>query len=135
MEAIRLIRTLPQGRQAGNYQALINLAIIGLDPSTIDLIRKEIGMTIEAAVAFYDQTEIGQELRKQGCEQGLEQGLEQGTVRTLTMLLQARFDVDSRIPRIAAGLAHLPDQATAIKAAAQAQNLDELAQLIQSANS
>jgi hypothetical protein len=49
------------------------------------------------------------------------------------MLLQDRFDSDSRIPQIAAGLARLPDQGTAIHAAARAQNLDELVQLIQSA--
>jgi hypothetical protein len=78
LNAIQQIRTLPEERQSGLFEAMINLATISLDPHTIDLIRKETGMTVDSIAEFYSHTEVGAELQKRGHERGLEQGLELG---------------------------------------------------------
>jgi NADPH-dependent ferric siderophore reductase len=75
-------------------------------------------MTVESIADFYSGTEVGREIGRRGREQGIEQ--------TLLALLRSRFGDQPGIPAIASRLAHLPDQATAIDAIAQAQSADDL---------
>jgi hypothetical protein len=88
-EAIQGVNQLPTIRQERLINAMVILASITLKASTIDLIAKETGMTIETVAQFYLGTEVGQEI------------LKQGTAKTLAALLRSRFGDDPRIPSIA----------------------------------
>jgi hypothetical protein len=98
------------------------VATIVLDRSTIDLIVKETGMSIETVAEFYSGTEVGQEIRKQGREEGREEG----TARTLAALLRARFGEQPQIPKIAEHLAHGSDDDASIRIVTEARTLDDL---------
>jgi hypothetical protein len=124
LRAIKLIRTLPPHRQAKIFEGMINLAVLVLQPSIIDRIRKEIGMTVESVAAFYNQTEVGQELVRQGLEKGREEGHED----TYRVLLRARFGDDPQIPLIAKRLARFSDAEAVINALDRAEALDRLTQ-------
>jgi hypothetical protein len=103
--ALKAIQTLPEERHQGLREAMLALATITLDPSTINQIGKETGMSIQSLVAFYRQTDVGQGI----LEQGVEQGVQQGQVRLLAALIRDRFGDDDQIAAIAGLLAQLPE--------------------------
>ena len=84
-------------------------------------------MTIESVAQFYLETEVGQEIQKQGIERGIEQGIEQGTISTLTALLRARFGEHAQIPTIAQYLVQGLDENVRIRMVTEAGSLDDLA--------
>jgi hypothetical protein len=120
--ALKVIQTLPEERHQGLREAMLALATITLNPSTINLIGKETGMSIQSLVKFYRQTDIGQGILEQGVQQGVQQGLEQGVqqgleqgvqqgqVRLLAALIRDRFGDDDQITAIAGLLAQIPEE-------------------------
>jgi hypothetical protein len=117
-DAIQRVRDLPEERQERLTNAMLVVATIALDRSTIDLIVKESGMTIETVAEFYSGTEVGQELRNQGREEG--------AARTLAALLRARFGDHPQVRDIAEHLAHALDDDASIRIVTEAHTLDDL---------
>jgi AcrR family transcriptional regulator len=117
--AIQGLNGLPEARRARLANAMAVLATKVLSTSTIDRITKESGMTIESVAQFYEQTEVGQEIRRHG--------LEQGTARTLTAMLRGRFGEHDHISTIAQNLARYSDDDRSIRLITEATTLDDLA--------
>ena len=123
LAALKMIDQLPLERQSGMREAAFNLAPISLAPSTIDAIRKELKVTMEEVIAFYDKTEIGQEYRRLSFEKGRKEGL----VEALSGLLRGRFGSDHRIPAIADALVHrVPEIDPAMEMIGDATSLDDV---------
>jgi predicted transposase YdaD len=125
-DAIQRVRDLPEERQERLTNAMLAVATIALDRSTIDLIVKESGMTIETVAEFYSGTEVGQELRNQGRVEGRVEGREEGAARTLAALLRARFGDHAQVRTIAEHLAHTLDDDASIRIVTEAHTLDDL---------
>lgn len=98
---LELIRKQPEDRHDGLYEAAVTLATITLERSTIENIGKEMGVSIDEVVDFYDSTEIGRVLKERGREAGREEGVSQ----TLLVLLSARFGDQSGLEELAGRLA------------------------------
>jgi DNA-binding transcriptional regulator YiaG len=111
--ALKAIQTLPEERHQGLREAMLALATITLAPSTIDLIRKETGMSIQSLAAFYRQTDVGQEI------------LEQGSAKTLAAMIRRRFGDDDRIATIAGLLAQISEDAS-VRIVDEATSLNDL---------
>jgi hypothetical protein len=134
LKTLRLLRTFPLDRRRGLLEAMTSLATISLDRSTIDLITKELKMTVESVAEFYSETDLGRAIGKQAHEQGLEQGLEQGReqgrqqelTQSLIDLLRVRFGIHPQIPALAEHLAHESDRAARVRAITEAETLDDL---------
>jgi hypothetical protein len=135
--ALRPVATVEPVLQSvsGSYRAydgsIAAARILNSDDTVLDLIAKEIQMIWdEAYYAVFRATEVGQFLLAEGREVGLglgrEQAREQGRKDTLALILQVQFGGDDRIPAVAAQLARRPDQAAALTAVAEAQDLDGL---------
>jgi hypothetical protein len=93
--ALRLIRDSDHPWAGELFQIAETLALIRLDPATIDRIRKENGMSIQPLVDHYRNTEVGHHLQRLGREEGREEGLERGRQeekeKMLLALLHTRF--------------------------------------------
>jgi hypothetical protein len=96
---------------------MLALATITLDPTTINLIGKETGMSIQSLVEFYRQTDVGQGI--------LEQGVQRGQVRLLAALIRDRFGDDDQIATIAGLLAQIPEE-TSVRILNGATSLNDL---------
>jgi hypothetical protein len=119
--AVNLIQTRSGPLQAQLLEAAAVLATIRLDGPTIDVIRRESGMSVESIADFYSETEVGRELLNRGLEQGLER-----SGQLLSALLRDRFGEQPEITEITARLIHWPDPASAIHAVTRAETLAEL---------
>ena len=130
-EAMGLIGPLSESRRSALTDAALTLATITLSRSTIDLIREELGVTIETVVEFYRETEVGQHLQKEAREEGREEG----SAMMLQECIESRFGQHPQIPRIAERLVRLFDARSALKAVNRAQTIDDLIALIPPATS
>jgi hypothetical protein len=119
--AVSVIQAQPGPRQAQLLEAAAVLATIRLDGPTIDLIRRESGMSVESIADFYSETEVGRELLNRGIEQGLER-----SGQLLAALLRERFGEQPEIAEVTQRLVHWPDPAAAIQAVNRAGSVSEL---------
>jgi hypothetical protein len=121
VRAVSLIQTQSGPHQAQLLEVAAVLATIRLDGPTIDLIRRESGMSVESIADFYSETEVGRELLNRGIEQGL-----QRSGQLLAALLRDRFGEQPEIVEITERLVHWPDPAAAVRAVTRAATLTEL---------
>jgi hypothetical protein len=111
-------------------EAMLGLATISLDPSTIELIGKETGVAMESVAEFYSGTPLAKQLRKelgqQIFAQARQEGRQEGHVGSLTAALHVRFGDQARIPALAERLARAWDTEASMRIAMQAESLDDL---------
>jgi len=119
--AVNLIQSQPGPQQSQLLEAAAVLATIRLDGPTIDVIRRESGMSVESIADFYSETEVGRELLNRGLEQGLEL-----SAQMIAALLRDRFGDQPQIAEITDRLVHGPDPASAARAITRAETLSEL---------
>ncbi|GAB3262904.1 RpnC/YadD family protein [Kineosporia babensis] len=122
-DTIELIRKQPEERQGGLYEAAVTLAGITLSRTTIDNIGKELGVSIDEVVHFYEGTEVGRALQ----ERGRSQGREEGVAQTLMVLLTGRFGDRPGLVDLAEELARVGSVEAVIRAIGTAETPDDVA--------
>ncbi len=115
--ALRLIRDSGHPRTGELFQIAETLALIRLDPATIDRIRKKNGMSIQPLVDHYRDTEVGRHLQRLGREEEKQ--------KMLLALLHSRFGDQSAASALVQRLATWPESA-AIDAILSAPDIEEL---------
>lgn len=123
--ALRLIRDSGHPQLGELFQIAETLALIRLDSSTIDRIRKENGMSIQPLVDHYRNTEVGHHLQRLGREEGLEKGRQEEKEKMLLALLHSRFGDNPGAEKVVQRLATWTESA-AIDAILSAPDLEPL---------
>jgi hypothetical protein len=107
-DSVRLIRHHGGPRLPENLEFAGLLASIRLDPTTIERIIEEAGMTAESIAEFFRPTKTAQLL--------LNEGREEGRTGVLVYLLRDRFGDHPDLTAVAHQLATWPDASTAVRA-------------------
>jgi hypothetical protein len=117
--ALDLIAKEPQPRQNVLVEAAMTLAMITLDRSTIDRIRKEKSMTVADFCEFYAESDFAVAFR------------EQGEAHVFLELLRDRFPDAPDLEQLAAKLAAVADTAAVVRAIGRAAGPEDLKALLQ----
>jgi len=124
-QALLLIRSEPPRRRSALVEASLELARIVLDRPTIDLIRKETGMTVEETADFYSESDWAKVLQDRGRAQGRQEGRQEGRARVLLALLRTRFGQHPDLPALAELLSSW-EESVAIEAITNAERPEEI---------
>jgi hypothetical protein len=133
-DSVGLIRSHGGPRLPENLEFAGLLASIRLDPTTIERIIEEAGMTAESIAEFFRPTKTAQLLLNEGREEGREEGLTAGREEGLTAgrtgvlayLLRDRFGDHPDLTAVAHQLATWPDASTAVRAITDASSFADV---------